>query len=93
MAAGNDSDGESREQLVGARLAIEIREKRLSFDFELSGVSQLHRDRAFGIGRQSDHIAVRAGDGQGIRKLFERRTIEEFGWSRRDRGDWNHERR
>ena len=91
LAAHDDSEGESREQSIGARGAIEIREKRLGFDFELPGLCQLHRDGVFGIGRQPYQIAVGSGDGHGVRRWFERRTIDEITGRRSDHGDWSHE--
>ena len=92
LSAQYDSEGESREQSIGARSAIETREKRLGFDFELPGLCQLHRDRLFGIGRQPYQIAVGSGDGHGVRRWFERRTIDEIAGRRSDRGGWNHEK-
>ena len=88
LPAHGDCEGESRERSIGARGAIEIREERLGFDFELPGLCQLHRDGVFGIGRQPYHIAVGSGDGHGVRRWFERRTIDEIGGRRSDRGGW-----
>src|ERR1700724_996632 len=92
LSARDDSEGESREQSIGARGAIEIREKRPGFDFKLPGLCQLHRDGVFGIGRQPYHIAVGSRDRHEIRRWFERLTIDEIAGRRSDRRSWDHER-